>query len=304
MRAVPVRDLLEPRTRGTPHYEIKFDGWRCVAFPGYLQSRHGRDLTPYFPDVTAHLDAALLPDTVLDGELIIFDPATGRTSFPALQTRVASRRPTGLPASYVVFDLLQLDRHELLDRPLLERRMLLEDLLTGVPGLTVCPATRDPAEARGWFEEYAPTGAEGLIIKDLTSRYRPKGPGWWKWKRRSSAEAVVAGYQGTALLLGRYAADGRLRIVGRTSPLPRPAWADLAALLTPVGERTGWPGPFGRETAEYQPVEPTVVVEVAADEAFEQGRWRHTVRFLRPRPDVQPSELPLWRPDAQSWVTR
>ncbi|MEU4622333.1 hypothetical protein AB0G04_20495 [Actinoplanes sp. NPDC023801] len=90
------------------------------------------------------------------------------------------------PASYIVYDLLEFDGHELLDRPLLERRLLREELLAGnPPGLTLCPATRDPDEARDWFDTYHAAGCEGLAIKDLTSKYGATLAGWWKWKRRT-----------------------------------------------------------------------------------------------------------------------
>ena len=36
--------------------------------------------------------------------------------------------------------------------------------------------------------------------------------------------------------------------------------------------------------------EPDVVVEVAADNAFEHGRWRHVTTFIRPRPDLRPAD--------------
>ncbi|GAA3943121.1 hypothetical protein Aau02nite_49160 [Amorphoplanes auranticolor] len=55
MRAVGVAELPEPRMcRGGCAYEPKFDGFRALAFVRsdrvYLQSRHGKDLTPYFPN--------------------------------------------------------------------------------------------------------------------------------------------------------------------------------------------------------------------------------------------------------------
>ncbi|MEU4690127.1 ATP-dependent DNA ligase [Actinoplanes sp. NPDC023714] len=300
---------MEPHTRGTPQYEVKFDGWRCLAFtagPIHLQSRHGKDLTRHFPDVRAGLDAALLPDAVLDGELIVFDPARGRTSFGALQDRVRTgRRP--LAVSYVVFDLLQLDGIELLDRPLLERRMLLEELLDGVPVPVLCPATRDPDEARRWFDDYAVTGAEGIMIKDLSSRYRPTGPGWWKWKRRTTTEAIIAGVQGVpeTLLLGRRSPSGRLHYVGRTVPLSAGQAAALRPRLTPAGPDHPWPRPlprswsggFDQAPADYVPVLPDLIAEIAADAAHDHGRWRHPVRFLRLRDDLGPAHLPLWTPE-------
>ncbi|MFI7601272.1 hypothetical protein [Actinoplanes sp. NPDC049681] len=81
MRAVGVPDLPAPSMcRGGCAYEIKFDGFRTIPFtrPGgvYLQSRQPKDLTPYAPEIAAAVRASLPPDTVVDGELIIFDPQT------------------------------------------------------------------------------------------------------------------------------------------------------------------------------------------------------------------------------------
>lgn len=312
MRAIPTDGLLSPRTKGTPSYEIKMDGWRVLAFTGtrgiHLQSRHLKPLHPYFPDVVANLDAALLPDTVLDGEIVIWQPDAGRTSFPALQRRITAGRHLSAearahPATYVVFDLLQVDGHELVDRPLLERRALLEELCDGLPGITVCPATRDPDEAQDWFDSYSVTGAEGIIIKDLTSRYRANGPGWWKWKRRTTTEAVIGGVLGTltnpaVLLLGHHQ-RGRLRYVGRTVPLQAAHRRELAGILTAAVDHpwrnplpAAWAGNLDRrEPVGYLPVNPDQVVEIAVDEAFEYGRWRHPVRYLRVRADLTAADI-------------
>ncbi|WP_436528492.1 ATP-dependent DNA ligase [Actinoplanes sp. HUAS TT8] len=315
MRAAPVRDLLEPHTRGTPQYEVKMDGWRCIAFVDdqqvYLQSRQSRRLDAYFPDLCAHLRTALLPNVVLDGELVIWNQVEGRTSFSALQRRVTAGRGlhaevTKNPATYVVFDLLQLDGVELVDRSLLERRLLLEELVTDVPGLMLCPATRDPEEARAWFHDYAVTGAEGLVIKDLSSRYRSRGRSWWKWRRRTSTEALVGGIQGGVqsphvLLLARRTVRGRLQYVGRTTPLTEDQRIELGGLLTAVTDHP-WPCPLPRswsgrfdqhDPAVYLPVRPDHVVEIEVDEAFEHGRWRHAARYLRARVDLVPADVPV-----------
>jgi len=39
-------------------------------------------------------------------------------------------------------------------------------------------------------------------------------------------------------------------------------------------------------------VEPDVVVEVSADAALQAGVFRHPMRFVRVRPDLQPDDLP------------
>ena len=147
------------------------------------------------------------------------------------------------------------------------------------------------------------TGAEGLVIKDLSSRYRARGPGWWKWKRRTTAEAVIGGVVGelsrpAALLLGRHTTDGRLSYVAHTTPLTEAARSELAGLLHPAGADHPWPCPlpaswsFDRRAAiAYRPVQPDQVAEITADAAIEQGRWRHAVRFLRVRTDLSPIDL-------------
>ena len=114
-------------------YELKLDGFRCIAFVDasdvFLQSRNGRPLSRYFPELALPAGAY-----VLDGEIVIRD-GSGREDFDALQQRInpaASRiellaRET--PARYVVFDLLARDRETLLERPFSERREELERML-------------------------------------------------------------------------------------------------------------------------------------------------------------------------------
>ncbi|ROP33468.1 hypothetical protein [Couchioplanes caeruleus] len=155
MRAVGVPELPEPgMCRGGCAYEIKMDGWRCLAFTrpsgAYLQSRQAKDLTPYAPEVAAAVEQALPPDTVVDGELVVFDPATGRTSFSALLGRITAGRrlPTEVarrPANLVLFDVLAAAGEDLTARPLRERRTRLEALFADAPpALVLCPQTKVP----------------------------------------------------------------------------------------------------------------------------------------------------------------
>jgi ATP-dependent DNA ligase len=209
--------------RGGCAYEPKFDGFRALTFVRsggvYLQSRQAKDLTPYFPDVVAAVRETLPPGTVVDGELIVWDTETGRTVFPALLGRITagrrlSREAAARPASLVLFDVLADAGLEFTGRPLRQRRARLEDLLAGAPAaLAVCPQTPDVNLARVWFDELAVTGVEGLVVKDLDGPYRPGRAGWWKLKRRVTAEAIVGGIIGAVddprmLLLGRL--DSRL----------------------------------------------------------------------------------------------
>jgi ATP-dependent DNA ligase len=107
-------------------YEIKLDGFRCLAFVDgddlFLQSRNGRPLGRYFPEL-------VFPPGryVLDGE-IVQRGADGRENFDALGQRIhpaasrIGRLSVETPVTYVAFDLLAHDDETLLERPLVERR--------------------------------------------------------------------------------------------------------------------------------------------------------------------------------------
>ncbi|MCN0181201.1 ATP-dependent DNA ligase [Salinispora arenicola] len=86
MLAAPV-DIV-PKGSGLAH-EPKWDGWRMIAFREtdgpYLQSRAGRDLSSYFPDITQSIRSAVPPGVVLDGELTVWEH--GRTNLVMTRPR-------------------------------------------------------------------------------------------------------------------------------------------------------------------------------------------------------------------------
>jgi ATP-dependent DNA ligase len=306
---------------GAVAYEPKWDGWRVLLFRTadgvYLQSRTGKPLAGYFPDIT-RLARALPPGLVLDGELVIWEPGRDRTSFALLQHRVAAastvRAAARHPAHLVAFDALQVGGRELLAAPLVDRRVALLDVLAGAPAqLMVCPHTADPDLAREWLDAWTAQGLEGLVIKPLASRYRPGRRGWRKLRRRHTTEAIIAGVTGpvgrpATLLLGRFDGGGRLRFAGRTAPLAAAQQAVLAPILVPAGPRRDgrvnhpWPQPLPAASAgnfepaaplAYRQVAPAVVAEVRVDSAYEHTRWRHPVTFVRIRTDLAVFDVPL-----------
>jgi ATP-dependent DNA ligase len=304
MRAAPISRIEDARPPLV--YEPKFDGWRALAFvdePGVrLRSRHGKPLEPYFPDLAALLHRHVPPGAVLDGELVIWDQHARQTSFGLLGRRITAgtrlaAECSSHPAHFVCFDILQADGQSLMRQPLRQRRRHLESLLASAPaGLTLCPQTTDMAEATGWMTEWATAGIEGLVIKPANGPYRPGRPGWYKIRTVDTTEAVVAGVTGTlaeprSVLLGRIDHDGRLRYVGQTLPLASSARRELAPLLVaarehpwPVPLPAAWQGQLGSpEDLAYEPVEPSLVAEVVADKAYENGRFRHRPRFARIR---------------------
>src|SRR5215218_727013 len=132
----------------------------------YLQSRNGKPMRRYFPELT-------FPEGryVLDGEIVLFDDQ-GRQDFDALGQRIhpAESRIRMLaeetPTRFIAFDVLAVDDELLLELPQSERRDRLEAVVDAPVDLT--PATEDPQEAQPWLQ-----GAEGVIAKRQDHRYCP-----------------------------------------------------------------------------------------------------------------------------------
>src|SRR3954464_5392790 len=115
-------------------YEPKWDGFRCLVFRDgdtiTLQSKSGKPLTRYFPDVVDAVRELNAKHFVLDGEIVV--PEGKVFSFDALLQRIhpAASRVTKLaketPALLIVFDLLADPEGVVVDRFLPERRQRLE----------------------------------------------------------------------------------------------------------------------------------------------------------------------------------
>ena len=124
--------------RGPYLYEPKWDGFRALAFRDgreiELQSRHGRPLARYFPELVEGLAAVRQNAFVLDGEIVV--SRDGGFDFPALMARLhpaasrVERLRTEAPALFVAFDLLALGAEDLTREPFERRRARLEELLT------------------------------------------------------------------------------------------------------------------------------------------------------------------------------
>jgi ATP-dependent DNA ligase len=103
---------------GEWQYEPKWDGFRALAFRDggtiRLQSKAGKPLARYFPDVAESIGRLSASRFVLDGEIVI--PVDGRLSFDELLLRIhpAESRVRTLVEAHrarlMVFDLLRTSR--------------------------------------------------------------------------------------------------------------------------------------------------------------------------------------------------
>jgi len=293
-------------------YEPKWDGFRCLVFRDResvtLQSKAGKPLTRYFPDVVAAARALKARQFVLDGEIVV--PRDGAFSFDDLLQRIhpAQSRIHKLaaetPALLIAFDLLEDGRgRSLLGLPLSERRLKLEafaeKIFTKGNGVRLSPATTRLADAKGWLKQVGAT-LDGIVAKRRDAAYATgTRDAMVKVKNYRSADCVVGGFRyGTnsrlvgSLLLGLYDDEGLLHHVGFTSSIAR---ADKSALTAKLEKLKGGPGFSGNapggpsrwsteRSAEWVPLKPKLVVEVCYDH-FSGERFRHGTRLIRWRPD-------------------
>ena len=195
--------------------------------------------------------------------------------------------------------------------PLEQRRRALEgfahELLDTEHGtIRLSPETTDLEEARGWLHG-GRQGLDGVVAKRKDQFYRSGERAMRKVKRMRTADCVVGGFRWSkdgkqvgSLLLGLYATDGLLHHVGFTGSMPAGVRKEATTRLTAIREAPGFTGraPGGpsrwstERTEQWEPVRPEVVVEVQYDH-FSGGRFRHGTRFLRWRPDKDPTACTL-----------
>ena len=317
MEALPVEAI---PTGPEWQYEPKWDGFRCLAFRDgddlKLQSKAGRPLNRYFPEMVEALGTIDARAFVLDGELAV--PADGGFSFDALLQRIhpaasrVKRLATETPAIFIVFDLLAgTDGRSLMASPLPARRSTLEELARRYfpdhPRIRLSPTSRSVAQAAKWLKQAGPA-LDGIIAKRCDSEYRPgERTAMQKVKNYRSADCVVGGFRYGAdgkavgsLLLGLYDDDGLLHHVGFTSGIRASERKDLThkleRLVAPpgfTGSAPGGPSRWATErTGEWKPLKPKLVVEVCFDH-FSGGRFRHGTRLLRWRPDKAPRQCTM-----------
>jgi len=276
-------------------YQIKWDGVRNIALVENGGVRHWsrrlRERTSHFPEFAPLASSFGGRRAVLDGEIIVL--RGGRPSFSAILERDLAggapdpRKVALTPATFMIFDLLELGAERLHDRPLADRLAILAEAVAPNEAWQVVssfPGREGPA----LFAATVASGLEGVVAKRQSSRYLPgiRSREWLKVKRRGQMLAVVCGYTDTpgrpgALLLGAYQ-QGRLRYIGRAGS--GISGADLAALKVhlPPGpcpfERlpnlrdrfAGAPGPVVW-------VEPRLTVRVSFTEWTEEQRLRDPV---------------------------
>lgn len=297
-------------------YEPKWDGFRALIFRDGDQvaigSRGGKDLARYFPEIVAAAKAELPDKVVLDGEIGV--PAligdTHRLDWDSLAQRIhpADSRVQMLaektPAIFIGFDALALGATSVVGEPFGVRRNALVRAISpdgdAARRMRVSRVTTDPAIATDWFSAFEGAGLDGVVAKRLDGRYVEGKREMVKVKHKRTADCVIIGYRvhksGSGLgsmLLGLHTDDGDLHMVGGSGAFSDAKRQELQQMFEPMrldpdkpssGEPTRW---RSEKSGEWIPIRPELVAEFAYDQ-MENHRFRHTVKFLRWRPDREP----------------
>lgn len=215
------------RQLGTAVVERKLDGLRLqvhrLGETVTVFTRNLRDITAEVPAVTRSALALKAESFILDGEGLVLAADGGPLAF-----QDSMSRPGGdaghLRAFY--FDVLHVDGIELVDVPLIDRRVALDRLIPAT-GRVDSIVTDDPETAEAFFDAAVSDGYEGVVVKDLTQPYEAgrRGSGWLKVKPTHTLDLVIlAAEWGSGrregwlsnLHLGAVGPDGEYVMLGKT----------------------------------------------------------------------------------------
>ncbi|MFD2752397.1 ATP-dependent DNA ligase [Virgibacillus siamensis] len=183
-------------------FEPKIDGHRLiysqVAGKTKLYTRHRTECLRQYPEL---LEGSFDKDIVLDGEVAVADPETGRVDFELVMKRFLARKEDKinllthtLPVTYVVFDILHYDGKDTRKLPLHERKALLQEIPFPNTRMGKTPFVQGSGEAL--FKQMELTNMEGMVGKRLDSSYvGRRSADWLKVINWTYEDVIIMGYR-------------------------------------------------------------------------------------------------------------
>ena len=286
-------------------YEVKFDGYRCLAGRDStgvtLWSRRENLFTNQFPQI-AHACERLPPGTLVDGEIVALDE-NGRISFNLLQ----HHRSKAQALLFYVFDVLAYRGRSLLNVPLSERRETLKEIFKGVKAAPIALSESLDASPTELIRVAKEFGFEGIVAKRKDSYYESgkRTGAWVKYKVNRGQEFVIGGYTPgnpfDALIVGYYEGEKLLyaaKVRNGFVPLVR---RDVASRFKgleidtcpfanlPEKKRTQW-ALTKEEMKNCVWLKPELVAQIEFTEWTPDGHLRHS-KFVGLREDKEAREV-------------
>ncbi|MCL4535212.1 MAG: ATP-dependent DNA ligase [Bacteroidetes bacterium] len=275
--------------------EPKYDGFRCQVHKmgGDIRvfSRNLENMTDMFPEIVGAARTQIHAETaIVEGEAVAYN-AESEEFYPFQETTRRRRKhdidrmAEELPLRLFVFDLMYVNGEDYTHCTYIERREKIAEILVEDTVLAVSPsiATDSAKVLNDYFLDNIQKGLEGIVAKRPDTIYQAgaRNFNWVKLKRSSGGElqdtvdCVILGYiygrgkratfGAGALLTGVYdpEKDEFVTVTKIGTGLTDEEWRSIRELCTPVPER---PARVNSLIVPSVWVEPTVVIEVLADE--------------------------------------
>ncbi|XP_062499383.1 DNA ligase 3-like [Corticium candelabrum] len=197
--------------------EIKYDGERVqVHKKGSEFAFYSRSLKPVLQHKVQHVKD-FLPQAcphgknmIFDSEVLLVDTKTGNPlPFGTLGIHKKSAFKDASVCLFV-FDCLFFNDESLLDRPMQERRNILERNLTEIPNRIVLSEQqmiKEESDLSDLMMRVIRDGLEGLVLKDVKGIYEPGKRHWLKMKKDYLAGGTMAD-TADLVVLGAYFGTG------------------------------------------------------------------------------------------------
>jgi DNA ligase D-like protein (predicted ligase) len=280
-------------------YEVKFDGYRCLAGGDssgvMLWSRRGNLFAKQFPQI-AQACERLPSGTLVDGEIVALDES-GRVSFNLLQ----HHRSKAQALLFYVFDVLVYRGRKLLNEPLSARRETLSEIFKAKTAAPIGLAETLNANADELIRVAKEFGFEGIVAKRKDSLYESgkRTGAWVKYRVERGQEFVIGGYTPgnpfDALIVGYYEGERLLYAAkvrnGFVPQVRREVANGFKGLKTdtcpfanlPERKRTQW-ALTKEEMKNCVWLKPELVAQIEFTEWTQDGHLRHS-KFVRLRED-------------------
>jgi DNA ligase-1 len=185
-------------------FEPKIDGHRLILSMENgivrLFTRHNNEVTRQYPELH-NVPIEDNSDVVLDGEVACLNPESGSIEFEMVMERFMKKKPMTImeavarqPVHYFVFDILRYKGEDLRGLPLLERKKILEKVLTA--NNFISPLMRVDDTGVLLFKAIQQKKLEGIVAKKKGSKYvGRRDASWIKIINYTYAEVQIAGYR-------------------------------------------------------------------------------------------------------------